>query len=321
MKSGFIVQRIMQLIPQILILTIITFLITRLAPGDPLAAKVNAAAGARLSSEQVVALRSYFHLDRSLPEQYWIWLRRIAQFDFGNSIVLGKPVLDVILERLPYSLILMAAGYLMSLIAIPLGIEAGRRRGSIYDNIFSFLGLAGISIPQFWLSIMAILVFAVWLGILPAGGSRMAGTDATLGSRLRYLILPATVIGIEQMAALTRFVRSSVIEVMMEDYVRTARSKGLSEQRVMTRHVLRNALLPSVTLMGMRLPYLVGGAVLVETVFSWPGMGMLAVESSLNRDYPLIMGLVLIVGFLTSLGSLLADIALGLLDPRIARQA
>jgi peptide/nickel transport system permease protein len=142
-----------------------------------------------------------------------------------------------------------------------------------------------------------------------------------VGGTLRHLILPAAVIGFEQMAALMRFVRSSVIEVLVEDYVRTARAKGLTEVRVMTRHVLKNALLPSVTLMGMRLPYLVGGAVLVETVFSWPGMGILAVEASLNRDYPVVMAVVLIVGFLTSVGSLLADITYGLLDPRITSPA
>ena len=318
MRGKLAVQRLLQFIPQLLILTIITFVIVTVAPGDPLASRVNAAAGTAISPEQIAALRAYFHLDRPLYEQYWIWLRRVASLDFGDSFIKGKPVMAIILERVPYTVTLMGAGYLISLLAIPLGVLAGRWRGSILDNLFAFFGMAGISIPGFWLSIMTILVFAVWLRILPAGGSRNAGEPITVGGLVQHLILPASVIGFEQMGALMRFVRSSVIEVLLEDYVRTARAKGLAEARVMTRHVLKNALLPSVTLLGMRLPYLLAGAVLVETVFSWPGMGVLAVEAAIARDYPVVMAIVLIVGFLTSVGSLIADLACGVLDPRIS---
>lgn len=318
MRNRFVIQRLFQLIPQILILTIITFVIVTIAPGDPLASKVNVEAGTRLSPEQIAALRAYFNLDRPVYERYWIWLKRVILLDFGNSLTQGRPVSTILLERLPLTMLLMATGYLISLLAIPLGVLAGRWRGSLFDNLLSFVGLLGISIPNFWLSIMTILVFAVWLRIFPVGGSRNPGEPFTLIGTIRHLILPAAVIGLGQMAALLRFIRSSVIEVFLEDYVRTARAKGLTESRVMASHVLKNALLPSVTLLGMRLPYLVGGAVLVETVFSWPGMGVLAVEASLNRDYPVVMAVVLIVGILTSLGSLLADITYGLLDPRIS---
>jgi peptide/nickel transport system permease protein len=318
MRTKFIIQRLLQLIPQLLILTLITFVIVTIAPGDPLATKINAEAGTSLSAEQTAALRAYFHLDRPVYERYWIWLKRIVLLDFGNSLVQGRLVADIILQRLPLTILLMGTGYLISLLAIPLGMVAGRWRGSFVDNLLSFIGLLGISIPNFWLSILLILVFAVWLGILPVGGSKTPGEPATLLGTLRHLILPASVIGLGQMAALLRFVRSSVIEALLEDYVRTARAKGLTENRVMVGHVLKNTLLPSVTLMAMRLPYLLGGAVLVETVFSWQGMGVLAVEASLNRDYPVVMAVVLVVGFLTSIGSLLADITYGLLDPRIS---
>ncbi|MBI3942886.1 MAG: ABC transporter permease [Chloroflexi bacterium] len=312
------IQRLLQLLPQLLILTIITFVIVTIAPGDPLASKISAEAGTRLSPEQVAALRAYFNLDRPVYERYWIWLKRVVLLDFGNSLVQGRAVSAIILERLPLTMLLMGTGYLISLLAIPLGLMAGRWRGSFFDNLLSFVGILGISIPNFWLSIMTILAFAVWLRILPVGGSRTPGEPVTVTETIRHLILPAAVIGFGQMAALLRFIRSSVIEVFLEDYVRTARAKGLTERRVMARHVLKNALLPSVTLLGIRLPYLVGGAVLVETVFSWPGMGVLAVEASLNRDYPVVMAVVLIVGLLTSLGSLLADLTYGLLDPRIS---
>jgi peptide/nickel transport system permease protein len=181
----------------------------------------------------------------------------------------------------------------------------------------STIGLLGVSVPQFWLSIMAILVGAVWLGVLPAGGSRSGHAEQSALDLAKHLILPALVVGTEQMATLVRFVRSSVIEVLHEDFVRTAKAKGLANRAVMRRHVMKNALLPVITILGMRLPYLVGGAVIVENVFGWPGMGSLTLQASLDRDYPVVMASVLLIGTLTIIGSLLADLAYQLVDPRL----
>ncbi len=317
MGSSAFRRRLLLLGPQLLFLTVLAFVVIRIAPGDPIASRINPATGASLTAEQEQALREYFNLDDSILTQYGVWLNRVLSLDFGNSFVNGKPVADLVFERLGYTVLLMVAGSLISLVAIPLGLLAGYRRGSIWDGIASTIGLLGVSIPQFWLSIMAILVGAVWLGVLPAGGSRSGNAESSWLDLGKHLLLPALVIGAEQMATLVRFVRSSVIEVLYEDYVRTAKAKGLKHRTVMSRHVMKNALLPVVTILGMRLPYLVGGAVIVENVFGWPGMGTLTLQASLDRDYPVVMASVLLIGLLTMVGSLVADLSYQLIDPRL----
>jgi len=317
MSNSILRRRLILIGPQLLFLTILAFVVIRIAPGDPIASRINPATGASLTPEQEVQLRAYFHLDEPVLSQYGIWLDRIAHLDFGNSFVSGQPVTGIVVERLGYTLLLMMAGFVISLLAIPLGLLAGYRRGSAWDVGASTIGLLGVSIPQFWLSIMAILVGAVWLGILPAGGSRSGNAEHSALDLAKHLVLPALVVGTEQMATLVRFVRSNVIEVLHEDFVRTAKAKGLANASIMRRHVMKNALLPVITILGLRLPYLVGGAVIVENVFGWPGMGSLTLQASLDRDYPVVMASVLLIGMLTIVGSLVADLAYQLVDPRL----
>ncbi|MCC6944254.1 MAG: ABC transporter permease [Thermomicrobiales bacterium] len=317
MSSSVLRRRLILIAPQLLFLTILAFVVIRIAPGDPIASRINPATGASLTPEQETQLRAYFHLDEPVLSQYGVWIDRIVHLDFGNSFVTGQPVTSIVFERLGYTMLLMISGFAISLLAIPLGLFAAYRRGSVWDMGASTIGLLGVSVPQFWLSIMAILVGAVWLGVLPAGGSRSGHAEQSALDLAKHLILPALVVGTEQMATLVRFVRSSVIEVLHEDFVRTAKAKGLANRAVMRRHVMKNALLPVITILGMRLPYLVGGAVIVENVFGWPGMGSLTLQASLDRDYPVVMASVLLIGTLTIIGSLLADLAYQLVDPRL----
>ena len=278
-------------------------------------------AGFLLTTEQLQAMRQHYGLDRPFHEQYFTWLKRIVRFDFGRSFADGRPVTERILDRLPPTLLLTSTSMLISLMAIPLGVLAGYMRNTMFDHIITLQAFLGVALPSFWFAIIAIMVFGAGLGWLPVAGMTEPGEPTTVWSVARHLILPAAVLGFGGNAALTRYARSSIIEALLDDYVRTARAKGLRERAVLFRHAVRNAMLPVITILGLSLPALFTGAALVEQVFAWPGLGRAAVESTFTRDYPMVMALVIVVGTLTILGNLIADLLYGVIDPRIRSDA
>jgi peptide/nickel transport system permease protein len=313
--NRYLLRRGVILIPQLLILFVLSFGLVHLTPGATGGVDLNA-----LSGENIAQMRERFGLDRPLPVQFVDWLWHAVRLDFGDSFIDGAPVRDKIFDRLPATMLLTGSALLISLLlAIPLGIISSLRRNSPVDYGLTVFAFLGVSIPAFWAAIVVIIIFGVKLGWLPIQGMESVGrpVDSHFIDVLRHLILPAGVLGLEGTAALTRLVRASVSDVLVEDYVRTARAKGLSEKVVLYRHALKNALLPIITLVGLRLPTLIGGAVIVETVFAWPGIGRLGWESVLQRDYPVVMGLVVFTGVLTIVGNLLADLAYAVIDPRI----
>ena len=322
MINTYTVRRILQVVPQLFILTIIAFGIIHLAPGDPSSMiGGDQVAGFLLTTEQLQAMRQHYGLDRPFHEQYFTWLKRIVRFDFGRSFADGRPVTERILDRLPPTLLLTSTSMLISLMAIPLGVLAGYMRNTMFDHIITLQAFLGVALPSFWFAIIAIMIFGAGLGWLPVAGMTEPGEPTTVWSVARHLILPAAVLGFGGNAALTRYARSSIIEALLDDYVRTARAKGLRERAVLFRHAVRNAMLPVITILGLSLPALFTGAALVEQVFAWPGLGRAAVESTFTRDYPMVMALVIVVGTLTILGNLIADLLYGAIDPRIRSDA
>ena len=322
MINTYTVRRILQVVPQLFILTIIAFGIIHLAPGDPSSMiGGDQVAGFLLTTEQLQAMRQHYGLDRPFHEQYFTWLKRIVRFDFGRSFADGRPVTERILDRLPPTLLLTSTSMLISLMAIPLGVLAGYMRNTMFDHIITLQAFLGVALPSFWFAIIAIMVFGAGLGWLPVAGMTEPGEPTTVWSVARHLILPAAVLGFGGNAALTRYARSSIIEALLDDYVRTARAKGLRERAVLFRHAVRNAMLPVITILGLSLPALFTGAALVEQVFAWPGLGRAAVESTFTRDYPMVMALVIVVGTLTILGTLIAYLLYGAIDPRISSDA
>jgi len=295
--------------------SVILFLIMRLAPGGPEAVLV----GGELSPEVAAQVRARLGLDRPLVAQYAGWVMAALRGDLGRSFKTGDPVAALVADRLGPTLTLTGGALALALVvAVPLGVLAAVRRNTMWDALASIVSLFGISFPSFWLGIMLILLFSEALGLLPPSGLSEYGREGDLGARLRHAVLPVLTLGLIQMASFMRFTRSSLLEVLQQDYVRTARAKGLPDGRVIWRHALRNALIPVVTVVGLSLPVLVGGAVLTETVFAWPGIGRLAVGAVFERDYPVIMGVNLMIAAVVIGANLLTGIAYCLIDPRIA---
>ena len=291
--------------------SIILFAIMRVAPGGPEAVLV----GGEFSPEAAARVRQRLGLDRPLVTQYAGWVSAALRGDLGRSFKTNDPVATLIVERLGPTLQLTAGALAVALaVAIPLGV----RRGSVWDTIGSAVSLFGVSFPSFWLGIMLILLFSEAWPLLPPSGLSEYGREGDVTSRLRHAVLPTLTLGLIQMASFMRFTRSSLLEVLGQDYIRTARAKGLGSPRVIWRHALRNALIPVVTVVGLSLPTLVGGAVLTETVFAWPGVGRLAVGAVFERDYPVIMGVNLLVAAVVITANLLTDIAYCFIDPRIS---
>ena len=295
--------------------SIILFAIMRVAPGGPEAVLI----GGEFSPEAAARIRQRLGLDRPLVLQYTTWATAAARGDLGRSFKTGDPVAALIAERVGPTLQLTGGALLFAVVvAIPLGVLAAVRRGTAWDTLGSAVSLFGVSFPSFWLGVMLILLFSEALPLLPPSGLAEYGREHDLLSRVRHAILPTLTLGLIQMAAVMRFTRSSLLEALRQDYVRTARAKGLADGRVVWRHALRNALIPVVTVIGLSLPTLVGGAVLTETVFAWPGLGRLAVGAVFERDYPVIMGVNLIVAVGVIAANLVTDIAYCLIDPRIS---
>jgi peptide/nickel transport system permease protein len=312
--ARYIVKRLGFAVLMLIGVSLILFTLMRLAPGGPEAVLI----GGEFSQEAAARIRQRLGLDRPLPLQYASWAWAAARGDLGRSFKTGDPVATLILDRLGPTLQLTGGALAFALaVAVPLGVLAAVRRNTIWDTVGSAVSLFGVSFPSFWLGIMLILLFSEFFRLLPPSGLSEYGREGELGARLRHAVLPTLTLGLIQMAAFMRFTRSSLLEALRQDYVRTARAKGVPGARVVWRHALRNALIPVVTVVGLSLPVLVGGAVLTETVFAWPGIGRLAVGAVFERDYPIIMGVNLLVAAIVIGANLLTDIAYCLIDPRI----
>ena len=299
---------------------LLSFFMIRLAPGD--AATVMAGQAGFADEAFMKTLRAEYGLDQPLPVQLWKYLGAVAQGDLGSSYVRRQPVLAVILERLPNTLLLDAFALVAAIAGgVWLGGIAAQRPGSAGDGVVTTLSMLFYAIPQFWLGMMAVLVFAVWLNWLPPFGIETMGADNTglarAGDVALHMILPGTTLALYYMASYVRLTRVAMIEVAEQDFVKTARAKGISERQVVRRHILRNALIPLVTYAGLQASILVGGSVLVENVFSWPGVGTLAYEAVTGRDNPLLLGIFFVTSVLVSLFNLVTDIAYSLVDPRV----
>lgn len=312
----FLIRRLIQSIFLLLGVTVITFAVTHLAPGGP----ATLLEDPNVPPEYLNQLRHDYGLDQPLPVQYEKWVENVVRLNFGRSFEDDRPVLDKIAERVPATLELSLAGFLLGLLGIPLGVQAALHRGGAIDNIVRIFTVIGQAIPHWWLGLM-IIVFVAPTGLVPFGGIANPDTPphltATLLDHLRHLILPAIITAMSGWIIYARYVRSEMLEVLRQDYIRTARAKGVAEERVRFRHALRNALLPVITVLGGSLAHFFSGAVLFETVFSWPGMGRLAVQAAFRRDYPTVMALTVIFTFLVIVGNLLADVAYGFVDPRV----
>src|SRR3989442_5087164 len=275
--------------------------------------------GGAFSTEGAARIRQRLGRDRPLALQYARWAAAAVRGDLGRSFKPGDPVATLIADRLGPTLQLTGGALLFAVaVAVPLGVLAAVRRGTAWDTLGSAGSLFGVSFPSFWLGIMLILLFSEALPWLPPAGLAEYGREGDVLSRVRHAVLPTLTLGLIQMAAVMRFTRSSLLEALRQDYVRTARAKGLADGRVVWRHALRNALIPVVTVIGLSLPTLVGGAVLTETVFAWPGIGRLAVGAVFERDYPVIMGVNLVVAVVVVTANLLTDLAYTVIDPRIS---
>ena len=315
MKS-YLARRLLTLPVMMLIITIIQFGVIYLAPGDPTSVLFSEIA--TVTAEDAARIKELRGLDRPVPVQYVMWLGRLVQGDFGVSYLHHQPVISLIASRLPNTILLMGVALFLAVaIGIPAGVWVSLHKDTIADHIVSLLVYIGVSMPAFWFGLMLMWFFAVYLDILPATGMSSIGVPFSVADRIRHLIMPSLVLASGSMAQITRYMRSSMVETLKEDYVRTARSKGLSERVVVYKHVLRNALISVVTMLAFFIPVMFSGSFIVESVFAWPGMGRLGVNAVFSRDYPLIMGINLITVFMVLISNLGADIAYAALDPRI----
>lgn len=309
---GYILRRLMQLAIVLVVVGIVAFLLIHLAPGDPASVML----GSNATQDQVERLRRQLALDQPLPVQFVAWSSRVLRGDLGISHFAQKPVLQVLAQRAEPTLILTAMSIFVAvLIGVPTGIIAAIRRGTAVDQAALALALVGASVPSFWLGLSLILYFAVRLGWFPSSGIEFWQTGGW--ASLRYYVLPAMALGFPNSALITRITRSSMLDVLEQDYVRTAASKGLSPPGVILRHALRNALVPIITVVGLTVASLMGGAVVTETVFSIPGVGRLVVQSVLRRDYPIIQAAILLVATIYVAVNLLVDLIYAWIDPRI----
>lgn len=310
----YLLGRLAQSAALLFIVSLVTFVVIHEAPGMP-AVLVNPDASSR---EELAQARTNLGLDEPLPARYLRWLGNAVQGKLGYSYQLRLPVTQLVLDRLPASLLLSGAALLLAIVvAVPLGILSALRPYGLLDYVATLASFAGLSIPVFWFGIILIIVFAVRLGWLPPGDAQTLGAEFSVVDRLKHLVLPAVVLSTAPMAQLMRYTRSSMRATLQQDYLRVARSKGLSEFVVLRRHALKNALIPVVTVIGLLLPATVSGAPVTESVFAWPGMGRLAVDAAFQRDYPVIMGVTLFVSAMVVLTNLVVDITYAYLDPRI----
>src|SRR3989339_176039 len=322
--TKYIIRRLLLSIPVLFGITVITFVIIHITPGGPTALQSNM--NAKISADSVAKLSALYDLDKPLSVQYVKWLWRVVRLDFGESFIDNRQVIDKILERIPNTLLLTVLSMcVIYVVAIPIGIYSAIKQNGYFDKIFSIGTFLGYSIPTFWLALLLMSYFGNYLKLLPVSGMRSSDAESfpvylQIFDRLWHLVLPVFVSAFGGVASISRYTKSSMLEVVRQDYIRTARAKGLSENKVIFKHAFRNALLPIVTILGLSLPGLIGGGFIFETIFSWPGMGRLAYESFFNFDYTVIMGVVIFAAILTLIGNIIADITYALVDPRIRYQ-
>jgi peptide/nickel transport system permease protein len=313
--SRYILRRLVLTIPMLLGITIIAFTFMNVAPGDPVSAMIDPQMGA--AGLDMDELRRQYGLDKPLPVRYAIWLKEVASGNFGYSYVTKQPVLRRIAERVGPTVELMGIVLLFStVVGCALGIGSALNRYRAWDYVLTGLSMVWISVPAFFFALVALYLFALQWRVLPTFGMGTPGSTDPF-DHLKHLVLPASVLSLEALAAITRYSRSAMLDVLKQDYVVTARAKGLAERVVTLRHAFRNALLPVITVVSLRIPALLGGAVVIESVFQWPGMGTLAILSIQQRDYPVLMGLTLMTSTLVLLSNLLADVLYAYADPRI----
>ena len=310
----FLLCRLLQAIPTLLLVTVVTFTITMLLPGDPALAFLGEAA----AMDQVAydAMRRELGLDQPLPVQYGLWLGRTLQGDLGRSVRTKEPVWEAVQARFPITLQLATMAMAIALlVSVPIGILSAVRPNSKLDMVGTVVAISGLAIPGFWLGIMLIFVFALWLGWFPPSG--YSPPSAGLGQNFQLMLLPALALGTEQAAVIMRQVRSALLDVLHQEYITTAWSKGLPERMVVVRHALRNALIPVITIIGLQTGRLFGGAVVIETVFALPGLGRLAADSIFFRDFPSLQGVILVLALAVFVSNLVTDALYAYLDPRI----
>jgi peptide/nickel transport system permease protein len=320
---AYALRRLLLAVPLLLGITFISFMVIHLAPGDPVEIQ-SGDMTERNIREGYKALRELYGLDKPLHEQYLNWLTRIVRLDFGRSFAPdGRPVLTKISERLPITLLLNVVEMLIILaLAVPIGVMSATRQYSIFDKVTTIFVFLGFATPDFWLALLLMILFGVQLGWLPISGLRSLNWEyLTFWHQqldfLSHLVLPILVATFGGLAGFSRYMRQSMLEVIRQDYIQTARAKGLAERVIVGKHALRNAMLPIVTILGLSLPGLIGGSVIVEWIFAIPGMGQLMVQAAFERDYPVLMGNLVIVSTLTLFANLAADLAYSLVDPRI----
>jgi peptide/nickel transport system permease protein len=320
---AYALRRLLLAVPLLLGITFISFMVIHLAPGDPVEIQSGDMAERNIR-EAYKALREMYGLDKPLYEQYWNWLSRIVRLDFGRSFAPdGRPVLTKISERLPITLLLNVVEMLIILaLAVPIGVLSATRQYSNFDKVTTIFVFLGFATPDFWLALLLMILFGVQLGWLPISGLRSLNWEYLTfwGQQLDFLshlVLPVLVATFGGMAGFSRYMRQSMLEVVRQDYIQTARAKGLAERVVVGKHALRNAMLPIITILGLSLPGLIGGSVIVEWIFAIPGMGQLMVQAAFERDYPVLMGNLVIVSTLTLFANLAADLGYSLVDPRI----
>ncbi len=313
--TAYVTRRLLQMVPLVLGITVVVFAVIQAAPGGPEGALLGA--GRFVDPQAVSAYRHRLGVDRPLPEQYVRWLGAAVHGDLGVSFSTTRPVARVIAERLPATLVLMGASFLFAaLMAFALGVYSAVRRYTWVDFTATAASFVGIAMPVFWLGLILQMTFAVRLGWLPVSGTSTVGATS-LGDRLAHLVLPAFVLSFRNVAGWSRYLRSSLLDETGADYVRTARAKGLPERAVIGVHALRNAMIPVVSVMALGLADLFSGAVITETIFAWPGIGRLFVQAMFARDYPLLMGILLLGSVMVVVFNLVADVVYGVLDPRI----
>lgn len=312
----YIVKRILQMIPVVILVSIFSFMIIHFAPGDP----INMYIRQDMTQQEIDELRVDLGLDGTIAEQYLAWLSNICRGNWGNSLINHQPVAKQIFEKLPATLLLMGTSFILSiLMSIPLGLLSGMKKNKAADQFISIFAYIGISIPAFWLALMLIIIFSLNLHWLPSNGMRTVGSNSVLDI-LWHLILPGIVLSVGNTAVFTRYIRSNTITQLEEEYVLTAKAKGVSKRRIMTGHVLKNCLLPIITIAGMNLASLVTGSFIIESVFGWPGMGTLGMSAINSRDYPMIMGFTMLSCVILIIGNFIADLLYGVADPRIKQE-
>jgi peptide/nickel transport system permease protein len=314
---NFIVRRLVYAIPTLIGISIITFVIVRMAPGDPI--RLFTFGQRDITGEDIERLRHLYGLDKPLPLQYVDWLLAMVQLNFGQSFIYHQDAFQLLLTRVPATLQLAGVALALQLvIGVPLGVIAALKRGTWLDGMIRVFGVAGHALPAFWLGLVLIIVFAVGLRWLPSQGMLTVGKDVwDLPDRLRHILLPAFVLSLTGIANYSRILRTETLDVLSQDYVRTAHAKGLHERTVVFVHALRNALIPVVTALGGILAALVGGALVVEQVFSWPGVGQFTFQAAIAKDYPVVQAATMFVSVLLVVSYLLRDIAYAVVDPRI----